>query len=287
MDEPFGSTSAYAEWCVFRTVGNTDVKVTLDGHGADELLGGYVAYGGVLLADLLRRGRILTFAKEGTALLRSGRHSVRELGLSTLDDLLSAEERAALRRRGGQTSPQPDWIDLRRLNVQPRDPYADTGGRSRGIRGLSLSQLTATSLPMQLHWNDRTSMAHSIESRAPFLDVRLVEATLALADAFKIQGGETKAVLRRALADVLPPEVAGRRDKMGFVTPEEIWVRNQRPERFLHAARAAIDRSGGILTQAARQRVDDILSGRRKYHASLWRMVSFGTWLDLFNVVIP
>src|SRR5262249_844163 len=58
MDEPFGSTSAYAEWCVFETVHKTSVKVTLDGHGADELLAGYKAFAGPHLAALIRHGRL-------------------------------------------------------------------------------------------------------------------------------------------------------------------------------------------------------------------------------------
>lgn len=286
MDEPFGSTSVFAEWCVFRTVGATSVKVTLDGHGADELLGGYVSFGGVFLANLLRRGHVLKLMREAKALLQSGRHSARELTLSALDDLMPAPLRAWLRRAGGQTSPMPDWIDVERLGARPGDPYADTQGRGRGIRGLSMSQLQATSLPMQLRWTDRSSMAHSVESRAPFLDVNLVEDTMALPDALKIDDGETKVVLRRALAGLLPAEIAGRRDKMGFVTPEEIWARRERPDSFRRAALTAIERSGGILNDAAHRRVDDILAGRRPYHASLWRMISFGAWLDRFNVAI-
>jgi asparagine synthase (glutamine-hydrolysing) len=166
----------------------------------------------------------------------------------------------------------------------PSEPFGD--GCEGGVHGLSVSQLNATSLPMQLHWNDRNSMAHSVESRAPFLDVRLVEFTLGLPDSLKLADGTTKVVLRRALADVLPEKISGRKDKMGFVTPEQIWVTRDRPERFRSLAHAAIDAAGNLFTPAARHRVDDIVGGRRRYHSSLWRIISFGAWVDRFNVAV-
>ena len=79
-------------------------------------------------------------------------------------------------------------------------------------------------------------------------------------------------------------QIMGRRDKIGFVTPEEVWVRKDRPEQFLSLARAAIDRAGGVLTSQAAQRAEDIVSGRRAFHNSLWRIISFGAWLDRFDV---
>jgi len=95
--------------------------------------------------------------------------------------------------------------------------------------------------------------------------------------------GNTKLV---AMADVLPEKISGRKDKMGFVTPEQIWVTRDRPERFRSLAHAAIDAAGNLFTPAARHRVDDIVGGRRRYHSSLWRIISFGAWVDRFNVAV-
>jgi len=77
---------------------------------------------------------------------------------------------------------------------------------------------------MLLHWEDRNSMAHSIESRLPFLDYRLVQLSLGLPDDCKLSQGMTKRVLREAMKGILPDGVRERVDKMGFFTPEEIWV---------------------------------------------------------------
>lgn len=287
LDEPFGSTSVFAAWCVFAAVAATPVKVTLDGHGADEILGGYAACAGPYLADLARRGHLLSLFREGTALARSGRHGPGMLAASALDDLASPWLRDRLRRIGGRTTGDPDWLDLAQLGARPDDPYGESGGRGSGLRGLALSHLRHTSMPMQLRWNDRTSMAHSIESRTPFLDYRLVEASLRLRDNLKLANGESKVVMRRALASLLPEKIVQRKDKMGFTTAEQVWVRQDRPARFRDWAKQAIAQSGGILTPAAAQRADQMIDGQRPYHASLWRMIAFGAWRDRFDVALP
>src|SRR6185312_12795396 len=86
------------------------------------------------------------------------------------------------------------------------------------------AQLLHTSLPVLLRYEDRNSMARSIEARVPFLDVRLVEFLAGLPDAMKVRNGVTKVVLREALTGLLPTDVVNRRDKMGFVTPEQTWL---------------------------------------------------------------
>ena len=73
---------------------------------------------------------------------------------------------------------------------------------------------------------DKMTMANSIELRVPLLDHRLLEFATALPDAFKLQGRETKRVLRRALSDVIPREIL-QRPKAGFPVPYETWLRTE------------------------------------------------------------
>ena len=280
MDEPFGSTSVFAEWKVFETVATTDVKVTLDGHGGDEILAGYRDFAGPLLGQLLRNGQIRSFVREVQALRRRGNVGPAQIAALLVDDVAPGAVRHALRRWAGRTTPAPDWLDLRRLGAEPRDPFRV----AIGIGGLSRAQISAISLPMQLRWNDRNSMAHSIESRAPFLDVRLVELTLQLHLRFKLADGVSKVILRRALADLLPPAIASRRDKMGFVTPEESWMRGPMAATFRAAAMRALERGSEWFTPPARAMIDDIAAGRRHDGTQYWRMISFGAWLDRFEV---
>jgi asparagine synthase (glutamine-hydrolysing) len=149
---------------------------------------------------------------------------------------------------------------------------------------MSASMLTGTSVPMLLHWEDRDSMAHSVESRLPFLDYRLVEFTMGLPAEFKLAEGTTKRVLRRAFEGVLPERVRARMDKLGFVTPEEIWMRQEAPDYFRAEMRRAIQASRGVLNEHAMALLEDVIAGRRPFNFLPWRMMSFGRWMARFGV---
>jgi asparagine synthase (glutamine-hydrolysing) len=137
-----------------------------------------------------------------------------------------------------------------------------------------------TSLPVLLRYEDRNSMAWSIESRVPFLDYRLVEYLAGLPDELKLHRGLTKVVLRQALADVLPQAVRDRRDKMGFVTPERAWL-GEIPRGWVHEqVRAAIDVASNLLrADAVIKEVDDTLAGLRPFSFLPWRFICLGRWL--------
>ena len=105
------------------------------------------------------------------------------------------------------------------------------------------------SLPCLLRYADRSSMAFSVESRMPMLDYRLAEHVAALPPSMIVRGGWTKWLLRRALDGRLPRAVQWRRDKLGFVTPEAIWLREGR--RHLDAVFAGPLAAADVLDGAA------------------------------------
>ncbi len=283
-DEPFTGTSVFAEWKVFELVAGTPVKVTLDGHGSDELLAGYHAFFGPYYASLIRRGRLFRLLAE----IRSAKNS-HGYGYATF---LKAAAQLVLPQYAAEkiTSAYKnavnnfDWINTSKLNLEIGYRPINQGICPRDISTASLSQLLYTSLPKQLHWADRDSMAHSIESRAPFLDYRLVEFIFGCPDDYKLKNATTKRMLRQGLTDVLPPKIASRRDKMGFVTPEEVWVRKQNPQAFLGAIRDTVEKAGGIINDSLIARVAPIIEGRQRYDNIVWRIVSFGRWMELFSL---
>lgn len=286
QDEPFGSTSIFAEWTVFDLVRSTDVKVTLDGHGADEMLCGYHVYFGALLTGLLRQGRLSAVAEELSALRRVHGTGPTAMIKLVADALLPDPARNLLRRLGGKTTLDADWISPAVVGASPLDPFAASGGRGRGVDEMSRSQLLHTSLPLQLHWADRDSMAHSVESRVPFLDYRLVEFVLGCTEQQRIGQGTTKRLLRAGLADLLPPAIAARRDKMGFVTPEQDWVQRADPAGFQRRVATAVEQSRGVLTAGALDKARPIIAGEKPYNPVVWRMISFGAWMERFGVSI-
>ena len=285
QDEPFGSTSIYAQWHVFRLAAESGVEVMLDGQGADEQLAGYHGFFAARFGALARGLRWVRLFKELTAASR--RHGYPATwGVQQLaNNVLPEPPRQALRKLVHRPNAVPGWLDLARLGAAPGDPYlASAGAKPDSLRAMSLAQLTANSLPMLLHWEDRDSMAHSVEARVPFLDYRLVEFVLGLPDEYKLSDGVTKRVLREGMRGVLPESVRTRMDKLGFVTPEELWVREQSPDRFRRALREAVEVSAGILRPAALDLLERVIADRRRFSFLVWRMVSFGTWLKVFGV---
>jgi len=129
-------------------------------------------------------------------------------------------------------------------------------------------------------------MAHSIEARVPFLDHKLVEFVLGLPDDCKIHRGVTKRVLREGLRGVLPEAIRTRMSKLGFVTPEEHWMRQEAPEKFRQAARDAVAASQGVLRPEAVRLADDVIAGKRPFDFTVWRMISFAAWMKRFRVAL-
>jgi asparagine synthase (glutamine-hydrolysing) len=75
-------------------------------------------------------------------------------------------------------------------------------------------------------------------------------------------------------------------DKMGFVTPEEVWIRESAPDRFRAELRRAIDASRGVIRPKALDRLEAVISGREKFSFLVWRMISFGRWMERFGVAL-
>jgi asparagine synthase (glutamine-hydrolysing) len=250
----------------------------LDGQGADETLAGYHGYFGPFFADLLRSGQLRELGAELRAY--RGMHGA---GLAATAEALARPflpERvrwaARGRARGGTALVHPD---LPRTQLPPHANGFDGGYLRRQMQLI----LMRRGLPELLHYEDRNSMAHSLEARVPFLDYRLVELLFSLGASDLIRRGRTKDVLRRALGDLLPPVVRDRVDKLGFVTPEAAWLRNGLGELAadVFASREFNDR-GFVDAEAARRSLARHRSGEKTAGYELWRALCVELWAREF-----
>jgi asparagine synthase (glutamine-hydrolysing) len=290
QDEPYGSTSIFAQWSVFDTARRAGLKVMLDGQGADEQLAGYHGSFSYHFADLIRRRR---FAALLYAMLqRRAWHgvSLAEQLRTFLIPLLPQKYGRWLRRER-QALTQHNWLDGEALRPHlGRSPF-ETARESIGrppvvdLGGLCVVLTQSSNLAMLLHWEDRNSMAHGIEARVPFLDHRLVEFSIGIGNRHKIVAGDTKRVLRNAMRGILPEMVRNRRDKLGFSTPEEEWFRGPLREAVLAGLEQTLTRYPGLLyAKGVRAHAKDMLTGRKPVDFSLWRIINLGIWGRLFAV---
>ena len=261
QDEPIVSTGPYAQWCVMR-LAQPKVTVLLNGQGGDELLAGYVPYQYVYLRELLRRRQLATFAREAW----ESRDVLRPL----------VKRRLADRRRALPIKPllRPEFSD----GLEPPKFERAQDDLKRRL----VADLQTFSLPSLLRYEDRNSMAFSMESRLPFLDQELVDWVLRLPPSAVVDRGWSRAILREGLRGVLTEKVRTRRWKVGFTTPETRWLRARR------AAIQGLFRSPEFCARpywdagALAAAFDRFCSGEVEPSQIFWRALNTEVWLRVF-----
>jgi asparagine synthase (glutamine-hydrolysing) len=279
--EPFGSTSIYAQYRVFRLAHENGVTVMLDGQGADELLAGYNGYPAQRTRSLLDEGRwleALYFLRQwSTWPGRSMANGVK----ATLAEYAGANLYQLLRQaNGGRRC--PTWLDANVLldeGVQLSftrhvAPLSASGRRLAGELGQSL---VGSGLPALLRHGDRNSMRFSVESRVPFLTTDLANFLLTLPEEYLISArGETKHVFRLAMRGIVPDAVLDRRDKIGFATPERQWLLQMAPQ-VREWLREPIDLPFFKQAEVLKS-FDAVVAERKPYSWQVWRWINFTRW---------
>jgi asparagine synthase (glutamine-hydrolysing) len=284
--EPFGSTSIYAQYRVFRLAQESGIKVMLDGQGADEMLAGYRHFLSARLGSLLRRGRVgqaARFVRHASRLSGAGGLT---LPLQSARLLVPPRLQGPFRRLlGKEWVPawlNADWFEAQGVRSQP---VWSPGPKKTLLRDQLHNAFTESSLPMLLRYEDRNSMAFSIESRVPFLTPPLTDFIFSLPEEYVISPeGTTKALFRDAMRGIVPDAVLDRKDKIGFATPERQWLSTLRPwvEETLRG-----DAAAGIPAldlKAIFGEWTGITEGRQGFDFRIWRWINLIRWADLFAV---
>ena len=278
QEEPFVTTSIFAQWRGMAKAAERGVKVLLDGQGGDELLAGYPGYFSTFWDSLLRKNQwgelwreMLAYHRlHGISLMRA---VLRLARLHAPESLVAAVDRSRHAKALGL-----NWEFLRqhqdRVVASPwqydRDPF----------HGHLYAWLMRENLPQLLRYEDRNAMAFSIEARVPFLDHRLVEYVFALPADQKINRGASKAVLRRALHNIIPEPIRQRMDKMGFVTPEKTWLGQGLYDRMREIVESASFQSRSYFNAPQILEILDAhRAGQSMGTANIWRWVNLELWL--------
>jgi len=208
QDEPFGSMSILSQWEVMKLAKANNVTVLLDGQGGDELLGGYRKFYAFFLREKLQKREFGSFFKNAAGLLAS-----REFNFFNKEGIL---------RYLGIRGKSKDFFSPE-LEALPLLSNIGLGG-SDSYKSRSLQDIEQYSYPPLLRYEDRNSMAFSIETRVPFMDYRLVDFLFSLPIDYLIHDGFTKVILRESLKGVLPEKIRTRKSKLGFASPQKTWM---------------------------------------------------------------
>ena len=279
--EPFGSMSIYAQYRVYQLAKENGITVTLDGQGADEMLGGYIGFPGERVRSLLDEGH----PRQAWDFLRywaqwPGRSMATGIKAALAEWTCGAPHE--LLRMAAGLNKVPDWIDSRiahEMGLAGRVKRFHSGEYANGRRMAAqmVNMLTQHGLPGLLRHGDRNSMRFSVESRVPFLTLDQVEFALSLPEHYLVsKAGETKHVFRRAMQGIVPDEILLRKDKIGFEPPEKEWlisIADQAREWLSEDMKIPFIRRGALLAE-----FEDVIAGRRPFSWQVWRWINFYRW---------
>ncbi|HTL81829.1 MAG TPA: asparagine synthase (glutamine-hydrolyzing) [Bacteroidia bacterium] len=225
QDVPIWSTSTYAQFRTMKLVKENNIKVVLDGQGGDELFAGYFPYFIPFWRELKDRNKRLLVRDEMKAF---GEHSK------------AYKKREFLKQRFVPSLPVRQQLIIQK-NYFPDIKYLDSSLLSlycdqykkkelpEDLNATLRNEFFGTRLKGYLKCEDRCSMWHSVESRTPFSeDHHLFETVFRIPGAMKIRHGLSKYLLREAVKPFVPADIYSRRDKMGYVTPNNKWIESMK-----------------------------------------------------------
>ena len=283
QDIPFGSSSTYSQYKVMELINNKNVKVTLDGQGADELFGGYANHFTNFIINSFKAFSFSTIRKNlnNTHPSFTNRKNVIKLPLQKFaiqyfqsfyfKKFIKHEPELAFVNKGLIAS---NTKRFRFIN----DKIKHT------LNGLLHYQFTEYGLKHLLRTADRNSMHFSVESRMPFADdIDLIEAVFNISGSYKIQHGKSKYLLREAMKEVLPKEIYNRTDKIGFATPEKKWMQELKP--YFKEMISQKKNDEYVNWEEFYQNFDAIYDNALNTSTlRLWRFINFALWRKVYQV---
>ena len=278
-DEPCGGFSLYAGYCLARLTRQAGIPVLLNGQGGDEVFSGYWQSYFLHLGQLAKQGQFLRlfdhllggFVGNGNpSLLKQIPFMLRRYRARNRPEVFGFNKRVFKNSEGNKYS-----------NQLIQKALASDGAAWR------LHEIQEMFLPRLLKWEDRNSMAFSVEGRYPFLDHELIELCLSFSPQILYNRGWTKWPLRVGLEKTLPPKVLYRRSKFGFETPQDKWLcgpLRKKLETWLKSDRPAWNYIEPLDVRKLAQKVWRIQGQRGEPGQALLRIFLFDQWLNVFGV---
>jgi len=240
QEEPFSSSSIYAQYKVYALAKATGVTVLLDGQGADEMLAGYHKYAHWYLQEMISRYRF-TGAKKERMLMMENNISFKWTYRNLFAAFLPSHASIALEKN-----------EYNRI-IQHPDITRDMMSLLRGREWEGIHKPVVTKLNDILYFNtmqygleellryaDRNSMAHGVEVRLPYLNPELVQFVFSLPSNYKIRDGYTKHMLRKLMDHKLPHSIVWRTDKVAFEPPQKQWMDSPQLTDYIFEARQVL-----------------------------------------------
>tara|TARA_B100001029_G_scaffold178455_1_gene185263 strand:+ start:311 stop:2128 length:1818 start_codon:yes stop_codon:yes gene_type:complete len=286
MDEPSGGPGIFSQYMVSK-LASQHVKVVLGGHGGDELFGGYARYSIAYLEESIK-GAILENNKQKYVVTLD----------SIIENLPSLKQYLPLIKRQFSNG-LFDPMNKRYFNLINRSFHLRNLYTEEFVSSIQMDKIFSefqnifdkpntsslfnkmtyfdikTLLPALLHIEDRVSMAVSIESRVPLLDTRIAELGASIPPIMKFSGGKLKYILIKSTQDILPKKIIDRKDKMGFPTPINDWMKGPLRDYVMDIFLSNKSRQRGIYKV---ENIEKQLNSEGKFTRDLWGLLNIELW---------
>jgi len=291
LDEPVAGPGLFPQYIVSR-LASEHVKVILGGQGGDEIFGGYTRYLVAYLEQALK-GAIYETNEEDEHIvslesilpnLPSLKQYVPMMKSFLKEGAFDDMDRRYFRLidRMGSTAEffEPDFLNgctheaiFKKFSVNFNNP--DTKSYFNKMTHFDM----LGSLPGLLQVEDRVSMSVSIESRVPLLDRRIVDLISRMPAGMKFRGGEMKYLLKKAIKDIMPPEIMKRKDKMGFPVPLHIWSKNKAKDFIMDVLLSKKSKERNMINT---NYVEQLILAEQPFSRGLWGLLSLELWHNQF-----
>jgi asparagine synthase (glutamine-hydrolysing) len=287
--EPFGGTSIYAQYRVFKAVRDSGITVTLDGQGADELLAGYYGYPSARIRSLIEKGKFISAQRFYTNWLNLYQQSSQTVTTPLIGSLLDSYCPPFVRKtlKRFRKSYNIGWLSMD--EAQQFECYQNYKKRmgilnpphGRALVDVLREEITGKrGLVHLLRHEDRNAMRWSVESRVPFLTTELAEFLLTMPEEYLIsEQNETKKIFRKAMRGIVPDTILDRKDKIGFETPEQTWFKELEPVIFKWLEIA--EEITFINANAVREYVRHSINHKNSFNSQTWRFINYCRWFDI------
>lgn len=252
QEEPFQSSSIYAQYKVYELAKQQGIKVILDGQGADETLAGYHKYIHWFLQEKSRElsvvsGELKAFAQNNISVDWSWKNKL----AARFPEMAAVQ----LENKANKEILNHKFItnNYRKTNFNKKSIFKPTVGKLNDLLYYNTMRLGLEEL---LRYADRNSMAHGVEVRLPFLSHELVQFIFSLPSHYKIQHGFTKHILRESMKQALPSSIVYRTDKIGYEPPQQQWMQSAGFVDLLQSSRQKLVKENILRKQILQQPVN-------------------------------
>ncbi len=237
QEEPFASSSIYAQFKVYELAAANKIKVLLDGQGADETLSGYTKHLHWYLQELSAKGNYIEMKKQRQLLQKANVPFAWDFK-NILAAYLPSHTALALEKREYNKIIKSQFINSTLLNkIKGKEWLGIYKPVVTKLNDILYHNTMQHGLEELLRYADRNSMAHGTEVRLPFLNYELVNFIFSLPSSLKIKDGFTKYILRKTMSGKIPDKILWNTNKIGFETPQKSWMENKQVQEMIFSCK--------------------------------------------------